>query len=171
MSEFNFCERLLSLPAGVYFRADGIEYSLNDYRDAIERYRQAGLEIGLHTVCYTQIDYMSEFGRETDAFERALGFRPTSFTVHGLGEFCLDRRLQFYEEIANSLQSYGYAFTDCHPKWRTYDYVAEDCHWSAERNTRYLLDDFIDLPLLPKVGKARNFLVLTHPCCQVHFSV
>ncbi len=153
-----------TVQSGVYFRADGIEYSLNNYRDQIERYRQSDLEIGLHTVCYTQDDYMSEFCRETDAFEKALGFRPTSFTVHGLGKYCIDRRLRFYEEIANSLQYYGYTFTDCHLKWRTYDYVAHDSHWNKERENRYLLNDFIDIPLPYKCTRPFNVLFLTHPC-------
>lgn len=154
-------DKAQKVPAGIYFRVDDSEYSLADYKETITSYVDDGFEIGLHTLCYLKDDYLSEFQLETEKFSDELGLRPKSFTVHGLGNFRLDVRLRFCEEIAERRNKFGYEFTDCHHKFVSYDYVIEDCHWDDLRQARYIYDDFIQVPSFFKKG--RNYLILTHP--------
>ena len=147
-------------PAGVYFRADDQEYPLSEQKDAIQVYRDSGFEIGLHTVCYTKDDYLAEFRRETEKFSNAVGFRPKSFSVHGLGAFRHRVRMQFYEDISKQLLESCYEFGDI-PQLRSYDHVIHDCHLD-ERENRSLYDDFVKP--LSFFRKGKNYLILTHPC-------
>lgn len=156
-------DKSVETPAAIYFRADNKEYSLKNYKDAINRYRDAGFEIGLHTVCYTKDNYLEEFAVETEKFSNDVGFRPKSFSVHGLGTFRQDIRIQFYEYISSHLNEFGYEFGDI-PQLRAYDYVIQDCHMDA-RNNRFIYDDFMNPPSFLKKGK--NCLILTHPCYWV----
>ena len=148
--------------SGVYLLSDGKNYSLSEHRSVIQSYREAGFEIGLHTVCYIEDNYLKAFERETKEFADNLGFRPRSFTVHGLGEYKLDVRIHFAEEIMGRLDEFGYTFTDCNLNMRAYDYVIEDCHWNESRKSRFIYDDFTRTP--PFFKKGNNYLILTHPC-------
>ena len=152
----------LGIQAGVYFRVDDREYRLSDYRNVIQALRPRGLEIGLHTLCYLEDDYLSAFRRETGKFFDELGFKPRSFTVHGLGPQRLEVRLRFYEEVAPRLGEFGYEFCDCHSLWRKYHYVIEDCHRDEGKEALYIYDDFSEPPSF--LGLGDNFLILTHPC-------
>ncbi|MDH7499443.1 MAG: hypothetical protein QHH30_03570, partial [candidate division NC10 bacterium] len=153
-------DRELGVPAGVFLRADGREYALEKHRERIGSYRAAGLEIGLHTVCYLEEDYLGALQRETERFSRALGFRPSSFTVHGLGPHRMDARLRFCQEISARLREFGYSFSDCSPHLRAYDYTIHDSHWSQEARSRFIYSDFLHLS--PLRG-GRNYILLTHP--------
>jgi len=155
-------DRSFDVQAGVFFRADDQEYSLLEHREAIQTARRAGFEVGLHTVCYLQDDPLRELKRETEKFAGETGFRPRSFTVHGLGRERIEARLKFYEDIAARSGEFGYEFSDCHSKWRTYDYVIEDCHWDEARKARYIYDDFRQPPSF--LDSNKNCLILTHPC-------
>ena len=152
----------LGIPAGVYFRVDDQEYRVSDYRNVIQSLRSLGLEIGLHTLCYLEDDYFSAFRRETGKFYDELGFKPRSFTVHGLGPHRLEVRLRFCEEIALRLDEFGYEFCDCHSLWRRYNYVIEDCHRDVGKEALYIYDDFNEPPSF--LGSGENLLILTHPC-------
>jgi hypothetical protein len=152
----------LGIPAGVYFRADDREYRLSDYRNVIQALRSRRLEIGLHTLCYLEDDYLSALGRETGKFYDELGFKPRSFTVHGLGPQRLEARLRFYEEVAPRLGEFGYEFCDCHSLWRRYNYVIEDCHRDEGKEALCIYDDFSEPPSF--LGLGENLLILTHPC-------
>ena len=154
-------DRELGVPAGIYFRTDEKEYALASHRDEIQVYRAAGLEIGLHTVCYVEDDYLGAFSEETKLFAQALGFRPTSFTVHGLGPYRMDVRLRFCEEICGRLGEFGYVFSDCCPHLRTYEYTIHDSHWNEKEHIRFIYTDFLRLPSLLRRGK--NYILLTHP--------
>ncbi|MBO3697279.1 hypothetical protein [Roseivirga sp. E12] len=149
------------IQSGLFFLVNDRTYNLSDYRDKILAYREDGLEIGLHTECYRFDDYMKEFKRETDRFEKVLGFRPQSFTVHGLG-YRNDVRGQFYSVLDRNFKSTGYSFSDCISKFRSYDYVMEDCHKNSKTQKRFIYSDFQKLPSFLKPGE--NLLVLTHPC-------
>ena len=153
-------DRELGVPAGVYFRAEGEEYALASYQGEIQAYRAAGLEIGLHTLCYLEEDYLDAFRRETEVFRHAVGFSPATFTVHGLGPFRMDVRLRFCEEICARLGEFGYTFSDCCSHLRTYDYTIHDSHWNKEAGVRFIYNDFFDFP--PLLG-GRNYILLTHP--------
>lgn len=154
-------DRKFNFQSGVYFRVDDEEYSLSDHKDEIQTILADGFEVGLHSVCYIEDNYMEAFRRETEKFTREAGFRPKSFTVHGLGQFRLDVRLKFYDEIADRLDEFGYEFSDCCSKLRSYDYVIEDCHWDETKKARYIKSDFFRLSTILDYGK--HFLILTHP--------
>jgi hypothetical protein len=155
-------DKELKVPSGIYFRADETEYKLVDFRKEIQRYQASGFAIGVHTVCYLDDDYLGAFKHETELFSKTLGFAPASFTVHGLGQHRMDWRMRFTNHIRTHLQDFGYKMSDCSEELRYYDHVIHDCHWDAERASRYMLNDFMysdDLFL-----KAKNYVVLTHPC-------
>lgn len=175
--DIDTCECLKNLPLLVdidlcnkisspcYLRVDEEEYTLSEASKIVDRYIDAGIEFGLHTVCYTEDDYLKAFENETFKFEKAFGFRPKTFTVHGLGQYRLDVRNRFYSDISTRLHDFGYDFSDCCPNLRTYHYVIEDCHWSEKEQCRFIYDDFIKLPENIKPGM--NVLILTHPCYWV----
>ena len=153
-------DKSLNVWVGVYFRVDDEEYSLMQYRDIVQSYNKLGFEIGLHTVCYKKDNYLDEFKRETDKFTYEVGFRPRSFSVHGLGDYRLNIRMQFYEEIASRMWEFGYKFGDI-PQVHAYDYVIHDCHLD-ENGNRFIYDEVINLPSFFRKGE--NYLILTHPC-------
>lgn len=154
----------LHIKSGIYVRVDEASgYSLADYRDIINRVRDSGFEVGLHTVCYTQDDYMKAFESELTAFNELLGFTAKSFTVHGMGAHRFSVRQAFNNEIVQKLPSFGIEFTDCHPDLIQYDYVMHDSHYCDHKQKRYIKDDFTSLNVLAN----SNTLVLTHPCYWV----
>jgi len=152
----------LGIQSGIYFRVDDDEYSLTQHRSTAQALREAGFEVGLHTVCYTEDDYFTELERETKKFAQEVGFQPQSFTVHGLGAYRADVRQRFYQQISNRLEEFGYLFSDCCRDLRRYDYVVEDCHFDSQMEQRFIYDDFISLPKWFRAD--HDYLVLTHPC-------
>lgn len=154
-------DSILEIPTAIFFRADDEEYRLSDYKNQINQYKEKGFEIGLHTLCYTQDNYLREFEREIKHFKESLGITPECFTVHGLGTFRIDIRTEFCKIISDKLGEYDLLFTDCSEKLRRYDYVFEDCHRSEENGCRVLYEDFFNLP--PFIKKGKNYLILTHP--------
>ena len=179
-------DRSREVRPGVYFRVDaGVwspapsyepysppldlvddEYPFRDCRRHVKALVTAGLEVGLHSVCYTAEDVWGAFRAETEKFEEESGVRPRSFTMHGLGTQRLDVRLRFVAEIAERIEDFGDVFSDVHPKLREYDFVLEkpphDSRWDEAREARVLRDDFVRFPVgAPSIGRC---LVLTHPC-------
>jgi anaerobic magnesium-protoporphyrin IX monomethyl ester cyclase len=152
-------DREFQVPAGLYFRIDDVEYRLPDYKDWLNVLRQEGFEIGLHTVCYLDDNPLQAFQRETAKFEREVGFRPRSFSVHGLGTFRAEIRMRFYRDISNHLKEFGYVFGDV-PQLRPYEYVIQDCHLDEEKKI-FICDD-VKEPFPFRKGK--QYLILTHPC-------
>lgn len=148
--------------AAVYFRVDDDEYRLKDLKDVALEYKARGFEMGLHTVCWAEDDYMGQFAMETEKFADELGFRPKSFTVHGAGALRQEERQQFYIEIDKRWDEFDYERTDCHPRFRRYHYVIEDCHLSNPDQNRFIYKDFIEVPTFFQRGK--NYIILTHPC-------
>jgi len=155
-------EKDLGLSSAIYIRADNLEYSLKDLRNDINKYKEQGFEIGLHTTCYLKDNYIDEFEKETELFNKYMGFYPKSFTVHGMGEYRLETRKAFINQIIPKLNDYGYEFTDCHSNLITYEYVIEDCHWDSIAKKRFIYNDFESIP--PFFKKGSNYLILTHPC-------
>ena len=152
----------LDLPFSAFFRVDDEDYQLREYRDVISQYRdRPGVNLGLHTSCYVEDDFMEQFRLDTEKFIEEAGFAPSSFTVHGLGSFRKKQRNQFYAEIGNRLEEFGYTFTDCSPKYREYYYVIEDCH-KNNNGDRFIYNDFNTIPTFLQAG--HNCLILTHPC-------
>jgi len=151
----------LAIPSGIYFRVDDEEYRLRDFRDQIRLYKRNGFEIGLHSLCYTKDDYMNEFDRETVRFSNELGFRPRSFTLHGLGDYRSCVRLDFTRIISSKLDEFGYEFTDCDGNSRNYAHVIHDCHLDSINQRRFMREDFeLNFPF----RRGCCYLVLTHPC-------
>jgi hypothetical protein len=152
----------LGITPGIYFRADRAEYELAACREQARRYRAAGFEVGLHTSCYVDDDFLQTFRAETRAFVDVFGFAPTSFTVHGLGQQRFDTRLKFYGEICGRLTEFGYRFSDCCEQQRSYDYVFHDSHFDKIRGERFIYDDLNgrNFPFVP----GKSYVLLTHPC-------
>ena len=151
------------IPAAYYLRCDEIDYNLEQYKDKILYYKNQGLHFGLHTVCYLQDDFIKEFKRETEYFTDILGFRPTTFTVHGLKEK-RENRIQFGNLIPKKMYQLGYHFTDCNAKFRFYHFVVSDVYYNYEiqRKITNLYEDFKIFS--PFMLRGRCYLVLTHPC-------
>ncbi|MBL4755118.1 MAG: hypothetical protein JKY52_16175 [Flavobacteriales bacterium] len=152
----------MDFPAGVYFLVDDDEYRLQDFKQVAQACKEKGFETGLHTICYAQDDYMGQFKLETEKFADEAGFRPTTFTIHGMGEKRLSVRKAFIREMVKNHTKYGYTFSDCHKAFRGYHHVIEDCHMDFSVNNRYIFDDFNEFPSFFRKGK--NYLILTHPC-------
>lgn len=150
------------LRVGIYFLVTDRTYKLEDYKKEILHYKSLGVEVGLHTECYRHDDFMQEFERETKRFEQVLGFRPRSFTVHGLGKERLETRISFYKELEKNFEATGYELTDCISGVRKYDYIIQDCHLNAETGNRYVYKDFKDS--LSFIRPGDDILILTHPC-------
>jgi hypothetical protein len=146
----------------IYVRTDGTEYDPASLTPTVETYRKRGVEFGLHSSCYTQDDYLAALRREIDVFTRSFGFPPRSMTVHGLGDFRIETRERFSNEIVERLAEFGFTFTDCDARMRQYDYVITDCHPEPGSNRRHIYDDMLHLPRFLQPG--RDYLVLTHPC-------
>lgn len=144
---------------GVYYRADDAEYRLADQREPAEAALALPSAVGLHTVCYLADHPLDELRREADRFEAALGFRPRTFTVHGLGEVRRAARLRFYDDVAARLAELGFEFADL-PRRRPYDHVIEDCHLDPA-GRRFVRRDFARVPGFFRAGRA--YLLLTHP--------
>ena len=154
--------RKLGFPSSLFFRADEVEYSLSDYKEEINTYKNQGCEIGLHTVCYTQDDFLKEFRREIMVFRESLGIAPRAFTVHGLGpHFRMEQRMEFCSIMAGDLHEYGFLMSDCSDQLRRYDYVIQDCNMAHNGGNRIIYDDFLCLP--PFIQNGKNYLILTHP--------
>lgn len=152
-----------NIKSGVYFRVDNKEYKLSDYKDKILKYKEANFEIGLHTVCYVEDDYKKRFFEELNEFEKALGFKASSFTVHGLGEYKLDNRNLFYDDVAKvGLDKYHMNFSDCCRKYMVYDKYIIDCNFDEQLQQRYINDDWFELE--KSLNKEHTILIMTHPC-------
>lgn len=150
------------LPSSAFFRVDDDEYCLKDVRDQVVHYKNQGIEMGLHSVCYVEDDYLNELKRETQKFADEVGFLPKTFTVHGLGDFRKSVRNEFYDVIVTRLKEFGYDFTDAGSRLRNYYYVIEDCHVDKRLSKRFIYNDFVDYPGFLK--KEQSLLLLTHPC-------
>lgn len=155
-------DREFHVPSGVYFRVDGTEYDLAEHRQTVGWCRESGFEVGLHTVCYLDDDPLAAFKKETAVFERKVGFRPTSFTLHGLGTLRYGARMQFVREIRGHLEELGYKFTDCLPQYRQYTYILQDCHLRKNNHEVFIFEDFLRFPRFLRRGDV--CLILTHPC-------
>src|SRR5690606_35606760 len=123
---------------------------------------------GLHTRCYVDEDPIASFVREVDIFEQVFGFRPRTFTIHGLGDYRADIRAAFCEELVARRTDFGITFTDCTPALRRYDMIFQDCDIDPQTGQRCMYSDLADFPLLPRGG--RDYLVLTHPCYWKKFA-
>ena len=151
-----------SYPAGVYFLVDDDEYHLGDHKAVAQACKDKGFEVGLHTICYAQDDYLKQFKLETEKFADEAGFRPATFTIHGLGDERLNIRKSFIRDMIKRHEEFGYSFSDCHKAFRGYHHVIEDCHMDFAVKKRYIFDDFKAFPSFFKKGQ--NYLILTHPC-------
>lgn len=148
------------LPAAAFFLLHGNPYDLASLRPEVEKWRARGVEIGLHTCCYAEDDFLARFREETRLFTEALGFAPRSFTVHGMGKERYDVRVKFYETIATRYAEFGYTSCDV-PAIRNYDHVFTDCH-SGEGGKRCIYDDLVNLPDF--ISRGRTYTALLHPC-------
>ena len=154
-------ENSLNMKSAIYIRMDKQEYNPDEYKDYILSLYNLGFEVGLHTTCYLNDDYLKVFKQETQEFIDIFGFNPKSFTVHGMGQYRLDVRQRFVKEIEYKMQKLGYIFTDAILDYIIYDHVIHDCHLDPEKKKRFILKDFKRSPFFFKKGK--TYLILTHP--------
>ncbi|WP_123661384.1 hypothetical protein [Pusillimonas sp. NJUB218] len=158
MLELNLNE---NIPIAVFLRVDGEAYAPEDAAALVETYRAKGVLFGLHTSCYVYEDYLGALERERLAFLKAYGFEPKTFTVHGLGELHLARRLAFTSYAAKNLKALGFDYSDCTADLRPYHRVFQDCDRDPLTGERAVFSDMTKLP--PLLRRGCNYLILTHP--------
>lgn len=152
-------QRSMDIRSAIYVRMDRQEYDPAQLRDYLRELRDIGFEVGLHTSCYLDDDYMDVFKAETNTFHRLLGFAPTSFTLHGVGQVRWAVRMAFLESVKPGMKSLGYSFCDTFDI--KYNRVIQDCHGGTETERRFIMGDFRELPE-PVYGNEK-YLILTHP--------
>lgn len=168
-------ELRLGITSGVFFQANAhAPYDLRTCRSLAHELAAQGVEIGLHTICYTAPSPWAAFAEERRRFEDALALAPRSFNAHGLGRYMLRQRLAFYREVTPAkLRGLGFAYSDLSPALRRYDYIVEDSHALTDVTAPNAADPFAitspdrrfmknDLTSLPPLRRVR-YLVLTHP--------
>jgi hypothetical protein len=154
-------DRQERVPAAVFVRADRAEYRPEEAA-AVLRAHGDGVEIGLHSSCYLEDDFLAAFSEETERFKSSFGFAPRSFTVHGLGEYRFAVRERFVASVSTRLDEFGYEFSDCDTRLRSYDHVFQDCHLEVGTGRRFILSD-LEAPRA-FIREGRDYLLLTHPC-------
>lgn len=145
----------------VYLRADEEEYLLRNWKILIEEYYFKGIPFGLHSTCYIHENYLEAFQKETRKFISEIGIIPKSFTLHGLGEYCLENRMEFISRAKEIARANDYVITDCSTDFVSYNYVMHDSHWDVLKQERYILAEFTNFS---NFSNGRNYLILTHPC-------
>jgi hypothetical protein len=151
-----------NIPGSVFLRVDGENYRPEDASELVNFYKAKGVLFGLHTSCYTDADYLTVLEREREIFLRTYGFEARAFTVHGLGELHLDRRLAFRAYASAHLSELGFDYSDCSADLRPYHRVFQDCDVDPANGKRAIYSDMETLP--PLLRRGHNYLVLTHPC-------
>ena len=150
------------VPAAVFLRMDGEAYRPEEAINLVRTYKSNDITFGLHTSCYTHENYLSVLERERDTFLRTYGFEARTFTVHGLGDQHLQRRLAFTAYAAANLAELGFDHSDCTADLRPYHLVFQDCDIDPVNGKRAIYSEMETLPPLMRYG--HNYLVLTHPC-------
>jgi hypothetical protein len=161
--------------AGVFFQAnERAPYKLRACRELAQELSSMGIEIGLHTICYTSASPWKGLNEEIASFRDALGMHPKSINAHGLGPYRLAERIAFYRDFTEEkMKEMGFSYSDLSESLRRYDYCVEDCHISPGFSSgaqgdpfallpieaRYIKDDLHNLPMIPRL----RYLVLTHP--------
>jgi len=145
----------------VYLRVDREAYSIREWRTLLDAYQKKGVPFGLHSTCYIHDNYLERFRQETKIFIEETGIIPKSFTLHGLGQYCLKNRIAFISKARRIGKENSYVMTDCSKDYVSYDYVLHDSHWDEASQRRYILKDFEEIPLF---SRGKSYLVLTHPC-------
>jgi hypothetical protein len=150
------------VPAAVFLRMDGEGYHPEEAIEMVQAYKSDDIIFGLHTSCYTHVDYLSAFARERETFLRTYGFEARTFTVHGLGQLHLQRRLEFTSYATAHLTDLGFDASDCTADLRPYHLVFQDCDLDPVDGRRAIYTEMKTLP--PLLPRCHNYLVLTHPC-------
>jgi hypothetical protein len=150
------------VPVAVFLRVDGEAYHPHEAIKVVDTYKCEDITFGLHTSCYTHEDYLAALERERETFSRTYGFEARTFTVHGLGDQHLQRRLAFTAYAASHLSELGFDYSDCTADLRPYHLVFQDCDVDPANGRRAIYSDMETLPPLLRHG--HNYLVLTHPC-------
>lgn len=159
MLDINLSE---SVPISAFLRVDGEAYLPEHACGLVEIYRAKGVAFGLHTSCYVHEDYLGALERERSTFLKTYGFEARTFTVHGLGEAHLARRMAFTAYAARHLRALGFDYSDCTPDLRPYHHVFQDCDRDPMTGGRAIFSDMASPP--PLLRRGCNYLVLTHPC-------
>jgi hypothetical protein len=150
------------VPVAVFLRVDGEDYHPDEAINLVDTYKCEDITFGLHTSCYTHEDYLAALERERETFLRIYGFEARTFTVHGLGEKHLQRRLAFTTYAAAHLSQLGFDYSDCNADLRPYHRVFQDCDVDPANGKRAIYSDMETLP--PLLRQGHNYLLLTHPC-------
>lgn len=150
------------VPVAVFLRMDGEEYHPEEAIEMVQAYKSDDITFGLHTSCYTHEDYLSALALERETFLRTYGFEARTFTVHGLGQLHLKRRLEFTSYATAHLATLGFEYSDCTADLRPYHLVFQDCDLDPVDGRRAIYSEMETLP--PLLRRGHNYLVLTHPC-------
>ena len=155
-------EEGLGIGAAVFVRADGITYRLADHLDCFAPHADSGGELGLHSTAYYHRDWRGALESELRTFRACFGSWPTLVNTHGDHPKTaprVARRTALLAQLARGIPGVsGYVGCD---QLYSYRYVAEDCHFDADRTTAYVCEDM--LQLAKRCGPGRTGLLLIHP--------
>ena len=155
-------EEGLGIRAAVFVRADGITYRLADHLDCFAPHADAGGELGLHSTAYYHRDWRGALESELKTFRACFGSWPTLVNTHGDHPKTaprVARRTALLAQLARGIPGVS-SYVGCDQLYR-YGYVAEDCHFDADRTTAYVCEDM--LQLAKRCGPGRTGLLLIHP--------
>jgi len=85
------------------------DYRMADHRDELIELNRLGFDVALHTTAWGRDDQKAYFQWEIDVFRDALGFSPTTFTLHGYrpwSEDVVHRRARFMTLMPELLALY-----------------------------------------------------------------
>lgn len=150
-------ERRLGVRSDIDVVISGRHYDPTPYVAEWRSLADDGFAIGLHTVAPQEDDCFSIVRSEIEIFQKALGFSPRTFSIHGA---CptppnwQQRRNQFIERVGKRLESFG--FSGSHNIGGVTFWV-EDSGRGGE--FAYLCQDFVER--VPQPGQVMG--VLVHP--------
>lgn len=155
-------EKGLGIRAAVFVRADGITYRLAEHLSCFASHLDAGGELGLHSTAYYHGDWRRALEAEVVAYRACFGSGPTLVNTHGHHPKTaarVSRRTALLGQLGRGVPGVsGYVGCD---QLYPYRYVAEDCHFDADRTTAYVCEDM--LQLAARCGPGRTGLLLIHP--------
>lgn len=146
------------------FRVDGIPYPLESAAQAIERLRESGTLLALHSSCYlgqaspsAAIDRLKQ---ELETFRQVSGTPARNLTFHGEGTQDAQVRSNVRELLVQGLAESLELATDLPDSRWDYNYVFQDC--SRDQSGRRVIRTDWASPRRFK-QRSEDVLVLVHP--------
>lgn len=142
-----------------YVRVDEYQYSISDGNEIVAELVRRGQHVGLHAAPYIYTDPLKALREAIVTFEERFGFRPPTFTVHGIlsTPIIKKRRAAFLQQLS---QSQG-GFPFCDSVRHTYDLAMGDAHFTGRGNTYLARNEW---QRILNARRGQSILILNHPC-------